>query len=232
MGTRPWLVAGTLAVLLALGACSGEDPAAEETGPATPSTTGATSPSPSDTGSSSPSPTQTPYVAVPKGVQLTPPGTELRLGRAATVGWQATRTTVAAALLRVLRIEKATPEVFKDWKLDEESKNATPYFVRARVTNVGRSDLGGLLVPLYGQAEDKVLLAPSTFRATFDPCPNTRLPKELPRGRSAPICLVFLAPDHGAIQGASFFPSREVAPISWQGRITDYVPPKKDEKSG
>jgi hypothetical protein len=105
---------------------------------------------------------------------------------------------------------------FLDWRVDARMKTYAPYFVHARVTNVGPAGLGGVPVPLYGESDADALVEPAVFKETFKPCHPSVLPKRFRVGASAPVCLVYLVPDKGALVGAAFRPTQEFEPIVWK----------------
>lgn len=203
-GARP-LVGLALASVLALSACSGgdEDPKADETGEGT-----------------SAAASDEPYLPVPDGVELTEQGSELELGDTATVAYEPRQDEVAALEITVTRIDKASFKLFVGWKLSPETKKTTPYFVHAKIKNVGDTDLGGRPVPVYGVDGTNKLIEASTFASTFKPCPSDLLPKKFRTGDSVKTCLVYLAPDRGELTAASFRPVEEFDPITWTGKIT------------
>ena len=159
--------------------------------------------------------------AVPSGVDLTAPGKALRVGQTATVAWQPTQKLVGVLDLTVTGLYSTTFEKsFKGWELDEATKADAPYFVTATVRNAGQSDLGGQAVPLYGSAASGALVEASTFATDFKPCSPGVLPTPFPAGASAQVCLVYLVPSAGALDGVSFRPTQAFDPITWSGEVT------------
>lgn len=208
---------GSMVLVAALAGCSGDDDA-----PRTERTT--------------PSATPTPYLPVPAVVSLTEEGEQLSLGRTATVAWQPRQDLVGAIRVSVDRIERTTFELsFKEWKVAQQVRTFTPYFVHALVTNVGDTDLAGLPLPLYGHSAANALVEPSTFARRFKPCHPSTLPKPFPAGASVRACLVYLVPDGGELQGVAFRPTEEFRPIQWSGAAATLTPspaakPKKKRK--
>lgn len=152
----------------------------------------------------------------PSGTVLTEPGSDLPLGAAATVTWQPRQSLVGTLRLSVDRVERTTyRKSFRDWKVDATKKTFAPYFVHAQVTNVGRVNLGGVGVPLYGESAAAALVEPAVFKERFKPCHPSTLPKPFVAGASASVCLVYLVPDRGQLVGAAFRPTQEFAPIVW-----------------
>lgn len=175
-----------------------------------------------------PDPTPTAPTAVPDsqlevpGVDLTEQGSELRLGEAATVAWEPDQRTVGALEVVVQAVERAPMAVFGGWRLDDATRASAAYFVRARVDNVGESDLSGVEVPLYAVDGDDTLIQHSSFASRFRPCPSEPLPTGFRPGRSSQVCLVYLVPDKGDLTAVSFRPVQEFDPITWAGEETAY----------
>lgn len=216
--TRQLLAVLTAAALLA--GCSGNEEPKSEPSSGSSSTT------------STPTAAETNYLDVPEGVELTEPGSELSLGQAATVAYEPRQGTVAALEIKVTRLRKVTFDQFVGWKLDKKVKTTTPYFVDAKVTNVGDSDLGGRPVPLYIVDGQNRLIEASIFTATFHPCAGATLPKKFKSGDTTKACLVYLSPDHGDLTAVSFRPTQEFDPITWTGEVLkpDSGTKKSDKK--
>lgn len=216
---------GGVLALGALSACSGDGPAdADE--PTTDQASEAT------TESGTESDPAEGYLPVPVGVTLTEPGTDLALGDAATIAWQPRQDSVVALDVVVERVDETTfKESFDGWVVTKEMRGQTPYFVRARVTNVGSDTVGKLLVPIYALAGGTSLYEPLDFREeTFKPCPGGELPKKLRPGASADLCFVYLLPELEPFQAAAFDPVGDAAPVTWVGEITTIEKDKKGEK--
>lgn len=211
-------IAALLVSGAALTACS-QDGDGEATSDSTPSTASFATSSPA-------SATATPYLQVPDGVELTAQGAELGLGERATVAWEPRQGRVGVLGIKVTRLEKTTfKESFAGWQLDRVTKRSTPFFVRATITNAGRTELGGRRLPLYLVDGANTLIEASSFASTFDPCPSTPFfPKKFPAGARAEMCLVFLAPDKGRLSAVSFRPTQDFNPITWTGKITEPKP--------
>lgn len=218
---RRGLVALGAVLALTLAGCSGGD----QGGSGGPGSAGGSG------SAESPSAAATNYLKVPKGVTLTPMGTELKVGEKAAVAWQAGKKN-AAVDLRVTKVERATLKVFADWKLPKSSKGATPYFVHAKVTNVGKADLSQGVLPVYLQLKgEKTLVASSTFQSTFKPCPSTPLPKKFTRGKKATVCLVYLAPAKKTMGAVSFYPGPTFGAVTWSGKAAAYKPAGKKKST-
>lgn len=205
-----------LAGALALSGCSGSDDSSPAAKPSS--------------GSSSSS--AKPYLPVPDGVELTPPGSQLKVGETATVAYQVRQGQVGVLDLKVTRLERTTfKRSFKGWKLDPATLKTRPYFVHAHVKNRGTTNLTGRNVPLYIVDGHNTLIEASSFASTFKPCSPGQFPKKFTRGAEANVCLVYLSPDKGKLTAASFRPTQQFSPITWTG---DLVTPKdattKDKK--
>lgn len=216
------LLAGT-----ALAACGGSSGDGDGKVSATASATGAVS------GSASPTAEASGYLPVPSGVTLTSQGTALQVGQSATVAWQPSQKVVGVLDLTVTAMHSTTfDRSFSGWELDDATKANAPYFVTASVRNAGESDLGGQTVPLYGAAASGALVEASTFATDFKPCRPGVLPTPFPAGASADVCLVYLVPSAGALEGVSFRPTESFEPITWTGEVTPLPGKGKKGKGG
>lgn len=217
MSTR-LLGSTALAVVVAasaLAGCSGDDGGSGAGGSESPTT----------------SPSASPYLPVPNGVTLTPPGTHLKVGDEGVVAWEPRQDEVGVLDLTVTRLERTTTrKTLSAWQLTKAQRQSTPYFVHVTVENVGDTDLGGRRVPLYVVNEENLLLESTPFASSFDPCPSTPLPKKFGPGAREDVCLVYLAPHHGELEAVSFRPEESFDPIIWTGEVEKYVPPKPQRK--
>ena len=183
-------------------------------------------------GSESPSGTESekPYLPVPEGVELTPQGSELQVGETATVAYEPRQDVVGALDITVKKLERASFRLFVGWKLTAQTRKTQPYFVTAKITNVGDTDLGGRSVPLYAVAGDNKLVEASTFASSFKPCPSESFPKKFQNGDSTTTCLVYLAPNAGDLTAVSFRPTEAFNPITWTGDVELAAELQKDRK--
>jgi hypothetical protein len=193
-------------------------------------------PDPEPTATSTPgsaTASETPYLPVPDGVELTAQGSELALGDSAVVAYRPRQDVVGVLGITVQRIDKTSfKESFVGWKLGPEFTGTTPYFVRAKLTNEGETDLGGRPVPLRIVDTADRLVEPSQFKGTFKPCPSKPFPETFASGDSRVVCLVFLAPEGSELEAVSFRPSQDFNPITWTGTITKPLPDKPDKPKG
>jgi hypothetical protein len=176
-----------------------------------------------------PSASETPYLPVPSGVQLTPPGSQLAVGDHAVVAYRPRQNEVGALDIQVTDLEKTTIKDFSAWQLSAEQKKSNPYYVRAVIKNVGDTDLGGRPVPLYVVNDQNVLLESTPFASSFEPCPSTPFPDKFGPGDRTRACLVYLAPNHGDLVAVSFRPEETFNPITWTGDVVRYQPPKPEK---
>lgn len=198
--------------------CSDDGEPTSDAPTASPSESGATSPSESP--SASPSAEPTSYLPVPAGVTLTEPGSELAVGQSAVVAWSPRQGKVGVMDVKIKRLQRTTfKQSFAGWKLTKEHRTTQPYFVRATITNRGESSLGGRRIPLYMVDGTQSLVEYSAFADRFKACPSTNFPKGFKPGDSTDVCLVFLAPNKGALTAISFRPTQEFVPITWTGPV-------------
>lgn len=188
--------------------------------------------------SASPSPTSTTtspasYLEVPEGVELTEPGTSLSLGEEGVVAWQLRQDATAALAVTVTRIERTSfRESFKDWRVDAATAARKPHFVRLKVTNLGETELGGLLLENVIWAHDgSKLEAPAYYSAKQLPaCAGGPLPKPFATGATAELCQVyFIAPDR-KLEAVTFQPPADLDAVTWTGALSKVQPPEKKPK--
>jgi hypothetical protein len=155
-----------------------------------------------------------------QGVALTAQGSRLTLGQAAKVSWQPNQKKVGVLKLAVTKLQRVPMSTFHDWRLGPATQKSTPYFVHTKVTNLGKSNLSHVPVPLYLLDQRNTLLQSSTFRAQFTACPSTPLPAKFTHGKRVSVCLVYFAPDHGTLDAISFRPTQDFDAITWQGPLS------------
>lgn len=210
------LVGLTVALALALTACGGDDPQTPDGDADSTPTTSASE--------------EKPYLPVPDGVELTPQGSELAVGDKATVAYELSQGEVGVLDITVTSLEKADFDLFVGWELTKAIKQTAPYFVRAKVTNVGETDVGSKKgaspIPLYAVDEENRLIESSLFTGSFKPCDGAAFPKRFKPGATMKACLVYLIPGKGELIAVSFRPSQEFDPIVWTGKVV----PAKGEK--
>lgn len=209
--------------LAALAACS-DDSSDASPASAGAGTTGATaSPSASPTVSTG----SDDYLPVPVNVRLTPQGTRLALGDRAYVAYQPKQKVVGVLSVTVTKVESTSfAQTFGGLELSDQVRTTAPYFVRARITNVGETDLGGRPVPLYVVDDENTLVEASSFVAPFKACPSTPFPTTFGPGDSVSTCLVYLVPGKGDVDAVSFRPTQDFDPITWSGTVRPYRAPR------
>jgi hypothetical protein len=130
--------------------------------------------------------------------------------------------------LVVRKVQQGTLRDFSGFILDDPYKRrANYYYASVVVKNVGEGNVGGVPVPLWGVNEANVLLPPVNFTTNFAKCPSKPLPSNFGPGAALVTCLVYLAPNHGRLEGVSYRPSQEFNPITWTGTIQKPPPPPK-----
>jgi len=204
-----------------LAACSGSSPASPASSPGASSSAGTSSPAQSPTGSQTAAQGQTAGSG-----SLTPPGTHLAFGGAATVGWvppsQDTGTGAHKGLklrVTVVSIQKGTMADFRNVQLNGNERKSTPYYVQLRVTALGSTAPPKDSDPAItfnaiddrGQEQQSV-----TFLGTFSRCDDPFPPKQFVSGKTYQSCLAYLIPGGGSIQRVQWdngpAPANEVTP--------------------
>ena len=232
------VIALAAAVALGLSGCSADSDSSEvdpsgqsssETSSSTPpSTTDSTGSTDSTENSSEAPPTED--VAVADGVELTAQGTVLEFRDSAKVAFEPGRKRSSVLKLTVTGARKGALADFEGFILDDRyKKRANYYYVDVTVKNVGKKNVGGAAVPLWGVNGDNTLLPAVNFTTSFGPCASTPLPKKFLPGKKIKTCLVYLSPDKGALRSVSFRPDQAFDPIEWTGVIK---PPKADNVDG
>jgi len=158
-------------------------------------------------------------VSAPPGVTLTEPGTELKVGETATVGFAPNAKRSTALRLRVRRINEGRISDLSRYGLNREAKASTPYYVKVGVANVGDGQIGRSAIPLWGLADDDTLIGASGFTTSFRKCPSGPLPRDFAKGASTRTCLMFLMPHGNKLVGVSYRPVMAEAPIVWKGTV-------------
>jgi hypothetical protein len=215
------LVATLLCASALLAGCSDDDKGPDSDDSAAPTTS-----------SSSSAPTE-PSLPVPEGVELTAEGSQLSVDDTAIVAYEVRQGVVGVLEIKVTRLEKTSfKKSFVGWDLDPGQKKANPYFVRATITNVGETDLGGRRPPLYIVDGTNTLVESTSFASAFTPCEPGPFPKKFPNGKKVKVCLVFLSPNKGELVAVSFRPTQDFDPITWTGELEKPKPPKPDKGKG
>ena len=145
---------------------------------------------------------------------LTPPGTHLGLGTAATVGWVpptlATGNGAHQGLklkVTVESIQKGTIADFTNIDLNASEKKSTPYYVQVRLTALGSAAppkdndpaLTFTAIDDRGQQQDNI-----TILGTFQRCDDPSPPTSFANGKSYQSCLTYLIPGGGSVKSVEW----------------------------
>lgn len=170
-------------------------------------------------------------VEVPDGVTLTEPGASLDFGETATVAYEPNTQRSSVIELAVTSVRAGRIADFGAYQLDARTKKSRPYYVRARVRNVGEGDLSRMAIPLLAQTSRNTLIQSSSFNNTFERCPSTPMPAGFTSGETATACLVYLVPEGGSLEAMSYRPLQAFEPITWSGTIAPVEQPEKKKQS-
>jgi len=202
-----WAIAAVAVPGLAAcsGTSSGSSPASPGSSPA------ASTSSPAQSQAQSPAASQPAAQGQTAGSgSLTPPGTHLAFGGAATVGWvppsQDTGNAAHQGLklqVTVVSIQKGTMADFRNIELNANERKSTPYYVQLRVTALGSTQppkdsdpaITFTAIDDRGQEQQSV-----TFLGTFARCDDPSPPKQFVSGKTYQSCLTYLIPGGGSIQ--------------------------------
>jgi hypothetical protein len=194
---RAALWAGAAALALGLAACGGGA-----------SSTGASKAGASTTPST---PVATPVAGAGSSGELTPPGTHLGLGQAATVGWVPSSMRSGPGAHKGLKLRVTVESIakgsiadFKNVRLKAAERNSTPYYVKVRIKALGSVAPSGAgddpdvtldAVDDRGQQQNSII-----FLGTFSRCDDVSPPKPFVNGKTYESCLAYLMPGGGSIQ--------------------------------
>lgn len=153
---------------------------------------------------------------VPAGVTLTDGGTTLAKGKAASVIYQVADKTRSVIKVAVTAVNKGDIKDFTFFSLDDEAKQSTPYYVTARVENVGPAGLGAAPIPLYAHDSKNTISLPNELVGDFRPCPNGTLPESFLPGAKADVCLVYLMPKGVSLMSIDLQTVDQTDPIIWK----------------
>jgi hypothetical protein len=198
--------------LPALAACSGGSSSGNS--PAAGATGGGNQPTATSPASSAPASQSATAAAAAGANGLTPPGTHLGFGTAATVGWVPPTLDTGTGAHQGLKlqvtvesIQKGTIADFTNIDLNASEKKSTPYYVRMRLTALGnvappKDNDPALTVTAIddrGQEQDNV-----TILGTFQRCDDPSPPTSFANGKSYQSCLVYLIPGGGSIKSVEW----------------------------
>ena len=156
---------------------------------------------------------------------VTPPGTKLTVGKTALLAYKPSSDFSNSPAkdrleITVTSITKGTLSDFNGIQLDATEKASTPYYVKARIKNVGPGDVTAKSndpsvvvqgLDKTGQTQQSV-----TFIGDFPKCDAVSPPKSMTSGRSFDTCLTFLVP--GGITGAAYTGTSDYisSPVTWR----------------
>jgi hypothetical protein len=210
--TAVLLVGGALA--LGLGACGG----------------GGGSDEGSADSSSTPATTQEKAKEAPTTSKggLTPPGTKLKFGEAATLVWVPPslhlegKSEGPKLKVTVDSIEKGSIGDFDEVEdLESDEQNSTPYYMHIAIEaleDVSASieddaDLGVTAIDDRGQEQESI-----TFFGEFSACNDEEMPTGMKAGESFESCMAYLIPGGGSIVEAKW----DNGPDEANGEVTPY----------
>ncbi len=119
---------------------------------------------------------------VPAGVTLTKGGTVLTEDESASVIYQVGKSPSSAITVTVTSVAKGDIDDFKFFSLDEETKQASPFYVSVTVKNEGPAGLGGAALPIYAHDSSNTIFPPNELVGDFKPCPNAGAAQDVPAG--------------------------------------------------
>jgi hypothetical protein len=143
------------------------------------------------------------------------PGTKLGLGESAVVRFAPDAKHDSTIDLVVDSVREGTIRDLDEFTLTAAAKSSTVYYVKLSVENLGRDDLAGEFVPVYGKVSESLVVQPVTFGATFGKCDYKPLPKKFTKGKRTSTCVVLMAPKHGTVSTIEWRGPDGVEPISW-----------------
>lgn len=211
------LVSLCLVAVLALAGCGGGDDDGGSTTKDDASSSGTSSTSTGDASSE------------PEDDGFTDPGSTLELGETARFEWKPTAKVTGEAEVTVTRIDRATVKAFSGFKLTDEMKKSTPYYVHLTVKNTGNKNLANFEPPVFLDNGSSILY-PAAHINGFAPCQPRVLPKPFKSGKKTKLCLVFLAPAKSELRTVALRPDESLEQIDWSGKVTK--PGAKQGKKG
>ncbi|MGZ8720499.1 MAG: hypothetical protein ACXWXH_03395 [Aeromicrobium sp.] len=153
---------------------------------------------------------------VPAGVSLTKGGTTLAKGKSATVIYQVADKTRSVVSVAVTAVKKGEIKDFRFFSLDDETKQATPFYVAATVRNIGPAGIGGAPIPLYAHDSNNTISRPNELVGDFAPCPNGTLPKKFLPDATAKVCLVYMIPKGASLVSIDLKTADQKDAITWK----------------
>ncbi|MDN5893370.1 MAG: hypothetical protein L0H93_05040 [Nocardioides sp.] len=145
----------------------------------------------------------------------------LEFGELASVTWKPKESLEGTVDLTVQKATLGSIKDFAGFKLDAAMKKSTPYYVQVKVKNTGDTDLGGVDLPIFLDNGSDVLFPPARITSSFTPCPSRPLPEKFVGGKTAKLCLVFIANEGTKLESIAVRADEEGATIDWAGKVTD-----------
>lgn len=171
---------------------------------------------PTDSASSSSDSTPGSTTTPPVDERATAPGTKLKLAQSAVVRFAANPKRDSLIRLTVTEVEQGKIKHLAQFRLDDKTKRSNVYYVSAAVKNVGKADIGGQPISLYGKVSEKLVVPPVVFGSTFERCNYQPLPEKFERGKRADVCIVLLASRQSEVTGVQWRPADNSEPITWK----------------
>lgn len=94
-----------------------------------------------------------------------------------------------------------------------------PYFVYVKVTNIGKTDLGGTQIPLFLQDAHNVLQGYAPVRNPFPLCQSKPLPQHFGPNSTLSTCLIYVLGKGNSAVNVTYRPDATKFGISWSGAI-------------
>jgi hypothetical protein len=218
---RSALTAAALA--LGVAACGSSGSGGGGTQPSS-SAAATTSSAAAATTSSAPGATTSSTAAASAGGAAAKPGTKLKVGQTAQVNFTTTLKSgkngpTYQLGVQVASMDKGTLADFNGIQLDATEKASIPFYVKAKITNLGPgtidtsdNDPGIQIegVDKTGQTQQSV-----TFFGDFPKCDEKSAPKSMAKGSSFETCLTFLVP--GGITKVAYTGTESYidSPVTW-----------------
>ncbi|GAA4812295.1 hypothetical protein ACFQ0K_04655 [Nocardioides caeni] len=203
---------------LALTACGDDEPDNEDT-----TSEEATDETEEPTDDASTEATESTSQAVPSG-DLTPAGTELALGEAATVSFSSGDGSGTVQVV-VDEITVGTPADLEPLDLGDQAAGFVPYYIQVTVTGVsGSAELGNYSIneSIEGLLPDGEKAQTIYIIGDFAPCEEETFPGDFSDGASFETCVTYLAQESTEVAAAQYAPregdynSYDGEPVVWK----------------
>jgi hypothetical protein len=163
---------------------------------------------------------------VTAGVTLTPSGTKLDFGEAATMAWSPDQKAKGIVSVAVEKIVEGSAKDVARIKITPTPEHPRLYYVTVKVRNLGSADLGRVSaagLPLYLAEGAEMFNPPAALQPDmrFEKCPRAVLPKKFAKGAEATVCLVYVP--SSAVKQMVLQPTAGDM-ITWTGDVTTPSP--------